>query len=68
MKIKFRNLKLAHEKDLNVVADVCKENGVDLNEVRIKHEANSSLPKNTKGVSVDIEQMKLDLKHDKEYE
>lgn len=36
MKIKFQNLRTTHDKNVKMVAQLCRENGVDINAVKIK--------------------------------
>jgi len=50
MRIKFSNLKIAHDKNIRIVTNLCRENGVDINAVRIKLETHGVLPKAENGL------------------
>lgn len=61
MRINFSNLRIAHEKSIRVVANLCRDRGVDINGVRLKIETHGMMPRPEDGLEFDIEEMKLDL-------
>ena len=68
MRIKYSNLRIAHDKNMRIVSNLCRENGVDINAVRIKLETHGMLPKAENGLEFDIEEMKSDLQQQTEQE
>lgn len=68
MRIKFSNLRIAHDKNIRIITNLCRENGVDINAVRIKLETHGVLPKAKNGLEFDIDEMKMDLQQQTDQE
>ena len=51
-----------------MVTNLCRDNGIDVNAIKIKQETHGLLPKNAEGIEFDIDQMKIDLKNQRDYE
>lgn len=68
MRIKFSNLRIAHDKNMRIVSNLCRENGVDINAVRIKLETHGVLPKAENGLEFNIDDMKSDLQQQSDQE
>ena len=68
MRVKFDNMKINHEKDMAILSNLCRDNGVDINAVKIKQRSHGVLPKDKQGLQFDLDEMKTDLATQRELE